>query len=311
MTVINAMKFNENQGAIISDEQTSFGGRKEDTARKLAKLYDDLGTIVISGGAGFANVNKESTNLFIETIKGPQNFASALNYFASIFNQTTNKAMGAEMFKKFGDLSTQEVIAGKLKDGRDISPNVIDNYLRYLDHLKSDYSAGLFLVLGKDKDKGLELYAVEGTSPIPIRLARNYQSIGSGSDISSLELSKFSSDLTREQRENINPVDGLITLLYATHLSSKINAGVGGIPEIAMINNNKLIMPAENSCQLSKEIAIAGLKGLLRKEYINEAIDSLILKNESFDSVNPSMWKEAKDNNTYDKLNLFLRGYKV
>lgn len=311
MTVINAMKFNKDQGAIVSDEQSSFGRRKEDTARKVAKLYDKSGTLIITGGAGLANINKEATDSFIKRIEPSQSFETALNYFGQIFNQIVNKYVSSEMYKRFGNISIEEAITGKLKTEENISNNVLDAYFNTLNQLKSEYGSSIFLALGKDKGRDIELHAVEGTSPTPIKLSTPYQSIGTGADISSLELSKFASELTREQRENIDPVEGLVRMLYATHLSSKINHGVGGIPEIAMINNNKIIMPGENNCQLSKEISIAGIKGLLRPEYVKEAIDALFLKNQGFEEINKAMWQEAKDNKTYDALDLFLRGYKV
>ncbi len=311
MTVINAMKFNKDQGAIVSDEQTTFGGRKEDTARKVAKLYDESGTLIITGAAGLSGINKEATDSFIELIKPPQSFEMALNNFGQVFNQVVKKYVSSEMFKRFGDISIEEAVTGKLKTGENISQNVLDAYFNTLNQLKSEYGQGIFLVLGKDTGRDMELHAVEGSSPTPIKLSTPYQSIGSGADISSLELSKFASELTREQRDNIDPVQGLIRMLYATHLSGKVNHGVGGIPEIAMINNNKIIMPNENSCQLSKEVSIAGIKGLLRPEYVKEAIDALVLKNQGFEEINKAMWQEARDNKTYDALDLFLRGYKV
>ena len=311
MTVINAMKFNKDQGALISDAQRSYGNRKDDTAKKIATIYDKKDTLVVVGGAGLAFINNETVDFVQSNFNDPQSFEMVLDNFAKSFNNVTLKNIFSEMYKRYGSLSEQEVLTGRLNGGGEITERVKENYFRDLMDIKNNLGQNVFLVLGKDANKKMDLYMVEGLSQTPVLFPSVYASIGSGSDISSLELSKFINDLTREGRENINPIEGLVSMLYATYLSGKNNYGVGGIPEIAFIDKDEIVKPSEYSCQLANEIATAGKRGLLREDYVFDAIDSLILKNQSFEDVEPSMWNEAKNNGKYDKLNLFLRGYKI
>ena len=158
---------------------------------------------------------------------------------------------------------------------------------------------------------GIQLYNVSMALANPVPVARPYESAGIGSDTADNELYAFFENIPREKRPNVDRIDGLTALLYATYRAGVRNHGVGGTPHIAIIKGNELILPEENSSKLGVEVVRAARSGFVGEAFKREALDGLMYKNAAFDAIDKAMWSEAKKLEKDNSLGLMLRGYKV
>ena len=159
-------------------------------------------------------------------------------------------------------------------------------------------------------ENNLNMYEISMDCAKPRIIADNYCSLGSGSDAADSELSSFFNDKTRAERweGGIEKIDGIVALINATETASLKNVGVGGLPYIKILTNEKVITPSEYNTKLSTEIVKATKKGYLSEEFQNEAISTLLFDGKGFEGVEKEMQKQSKDSK---EMNLMLRGYKT
>jgi len=96
MTVISAMKFNSNDGAIVSDEQTTMGSRTDYLSTKLNTIrVEDKGITTIFGGTGASDV-------LYEVI---------MDSSVAISRNTENITEGRDMVNIVGKVMTQDYLS--------------------------------------------------------------------------------------------------------------------------------------------------------------------------------------------------------
>lgn len=312
MTVINSLVFNPKSGAIVSDEQSSTAGRKENTGKKIFSLYDKAPLHALIGEAGPVCANLKAISDSQENPKNAKTFEEVANHVAQTTTNQRIDALKNNLYGKFG-FTYEEALRGKTSNDIDIQPNIYQAFMNeFSQGVQSQEYIGQFIVMGKDEDTPLQIACYNSCNPNLHRMYQGHFSIGSGADASNLELSKFMNDIPRDKRNDIDPVKGLEILLYATHLSGIMNHGVGGTPDIGIIHNGKIIQPKEYESHLAAEIARANKKGsLIRPEFSYEAICSLLLKGENYETIEGAFWKEAESQGSAKDLSLFLRGYRV
>ncbi|MFT4311841.1 MAG: hypothetical protein ACMXYF_01285 [Candidatus Woesearchaeota archaeon] len=312
MTVINALVFNPEMGAIVSDEQSSSQSRKENTAKKVFPLYDKGDLQVLIGEAGPVSENLEVIYSSQYQPLGASSFLQVAKHVSKKAAKQRLKSLKHFLKGKHG-LPFKQVKRGKDKKGADIHSYIIQAYMSdFSQGCQQQNQIGSFVLLGKSANEPAKIIYFDSRNKNLYPMFQGHYSTGSGADASNLELSKFMNDIPRNNRNNINPVEGLEVLLYATHLAGSVNHGVGGIPDIGIIHNDKIIQPGEYESQLAGEISqLKRRDNLIRPEFAYEAMKGLLLEDANFDAVYDDLQKESQSQGTQRQVDQFLRGYRI
>ncbi|MBI1969076.1 hypothetical protein HYS48_00140 [Candidatus Woesearchaeota archaeon] len=317
MTVISVMKFNEKEGAMIADEQATYGGRKAEGAAKIDELSNGGKVAGVMGGSGSADVLRDVSMQTVKAIRenasNTQDGKSLANVLGLVMAQVKRQYIDGYLLAEFG-LREADFQSGHrtMPDGARVSldQSIMQRYQRILDG--HDQAANQFLdngiLLLTYDSGGVQLYAASMALANAWPISGQYRCIGSGTDMADGELGAFLETLPREKREHIDIIDGITALLSATERASARNIGVGGIPIIRIVREGKLIKPGEDQSKLAAEIVKATKKGYVSKEFQREALEGLIYTAGDVAAFEESMWREAGDNRT--KLDRMLRGYR-
>lgn len=327
MTVVSVLYFNETSGAMVADEQSSTTIRKVDVATKIHPItipdFDQNGAQsprpihVLMGGTGTSDVLNAITIKALRYGRTQQREYTSKEDVAKMVGQVMGQVRREfthnYLMSTYGLSEADFQIARRtMPDGsiHGLTPQLLTEY----DQITKNPSGPLgfvmnneFLIFGADKE-GAQIYRVLMNLLTPVPVARQYESVGSGSDMAELELATFFESRPREERQNIGRVTGIQILLQATDAANKRNQGVGGTPMIGIIDDGKMIFPSGNSSTLAMEVTYGQKHGYLSQEFANEALESLMFKAEPYDTVEKEMWKATSDAERFSRA---LRGYKV
>ena len=312
MTVINCMKFNSEEGALISDEQSSSPSRKYDSSKKIHQIQGDGKVILLGGTGGAAYLDN-----YMKFIKKNIDFSELKenNEFARVISGSMmavkNQYLDTFLKNKYG-IGQKDFISGSFinEQGQQVRIDTpwaerFSNTVNGGDPEFNPYVNNMFIgILNDGENMGIYHFqpGIEGVS-----VPQQYHTAGSGSDVSDIVLSEFIGNKSREQRESIDPIEGVIELIYATDKAGTINQGVGGIPTIAVVKKGKIIVPNEINSKLSTEI-VKGLKrGYIQPEFAKESIQALVYEDAKFRDVDKDMWNHVADGNSFS---MMLRGYR-
>ena len=279
MTVINAMKFNENEGGMVADSQSSGGGRKYDFADKVESAQSKDGTTVLFGGAGPADFLHEVNTILRKKLaeRGNYDVEEVARLLSEISCALKRDKINVHLKSTFG------IDATKALSGEGVGQNLLPQVKDVLTGQGMGMFQGEYVLIGKDKT-GVKIYEIYLANS-PALVARPYSSTGSGIDESDKVLYKFALGLGREERQNIPFVKGMAALINATNASSDFNQGVGGVPTISYFNDGKIVFLDEESSRLATEIVRVGEIGLIRAESANESLEVLLRKTSECDLI--------------------------
>ncbi|MBW3015471.1 hypothetical protein KY330_03555 [Candidatus Woesearchaeota archaeon] len=318
MTVISDMLFNANEGAMVADEQST-GARKSELATKIHVLSNDnekTPVLTVIGGTGLSDflyeISQEYRRIFELNKAKVESGVQMAELLASVMADVKRKYLNGYLKNKYG-VEEADIHRGfKVNDRGDKEPIgqfLTEQYMQIVNSNGLEINQNRFLILTSDKD-GVNLYSTDTQSlSNAVPSSQPYASAGSGSDMADEALYEFFEKVPRESRRDINPVDGISALLYATERASKRNVGVGGTPMIAVVKEGKVIIPNERSSRLALEIVKGTKAGYLSKAFENESLAGLVYGDADFNKIEKAMWEEAKKDK--DNLSLLLRGYKV
>lgn len=321
MTVVNAMIFNANEGAMIADRQVNYGNRKRNIADKILALETPWNMQVLVGGTGYMSeitatyfdIHKTYTKVKKESKKRSfdQDDADVFKHvdeFAFMLSRITlterRKVINLLMKAKYN--ITEEEFKTKDNMSSALWDEILELYRGDSDAVGDRFDSQ-FLVLGKDKD-GLRMYTVEfGEAPEYVPLT--YANIGSGFDQSDNAIARDLENRQRMKQKNLTLIEGIEQLLRATNDSSRSNQGVGGIPSIYYISgtekSSKIYALGEKESLLASEIVKVRDGNLLSKKVCEESLEKLIYGKEDAAKVQRAAFKKNSV-----AINEFLRGYK-
>lgn len=308
MTVINALRFNEQEGAIVADEQSSTSsGRKYDIAEKLHQI-EKKDLKIIYGGSGASNFLYDIHTTVQDVMKKNNGTDIKSEEFLDIFGKVILNKKITELdsiLRSNYNVSYDDLIRGYcVRNGERVEIASKEAILQTINKYSDENTSG-FLMFLKDNSKS-GIYIASTKSTIPQLWAQQYASIGSGSDMGETILYDFIKSKTREERINIDPIQGIIALLDATDVASKRNSGVGGTPSISIVFQDKIYTPSEINSKLASELVKARKAGCLRSAFVNKALEKLIFEQAKMEDIEADMWKHTKDS---QKLSRVLRGY--
>ena len=297
MTVISAMKFSPEKGAIISDEQSSTYYRKYDIAQKI-HTFKVKGVSAAIGGSGNADFLYKIRFLAKkkfdeERVNGDYDSYNFISNFGSIINYAKEETLNGLMIGNY-NITLKQFQTGMI-ESTPINPQIHQQMMQGVNEMNKQLNSGILCLT---YDGSTEIYLVGSDSISPRPVARPYECIGSGSDLADPELLDFVKRIPRDQRNDIDPVDGLTALLLSTQRATELNTGVGGTPYLCFMDKHNLITPDSQSIAVAGHV-VKGLKGqYLPKEFCKEAIQTLLIDNEGLDSarqVRKDMERAATD----------------
>tara|TARA_B100002019_G_scaffold265397_1_gene254912 strand:+ start:424 stop:1317 length:894 start_codon:yes stop_codon:yes gene_type:complete len=297
MTVINIGK-NKNTICLVADKMGSYSNRERLTASKL--YLDTLDDAIFGITGTIGPIEKSIENLELYT-KG-DDLTSQLDLLSKSMKDTRKSSIENILDSQYS-VSFHDVVSGNKEKIDEPILHKLQQEISNPDGSFEPYNKNLILA-GGFKGKIPKLYRVNHEGVIPVKF--NYDSVGSGMDMSLSHLDEF--------YESINDPDNLSTremmenLVKAKIKSSNQNRGVGGNSDIAIYKKGeKPRKIAGNESRFFEEIVELKSQSLVKPRIANKSLDQLIA-GEKFESLYPEIFDiELKD----DKKNLYLRGYKV
>ena len=185
MTVISAMLFNPNEGAIVSDEQTSSGtGRKWDIATKIREVTSPTINAAV-GGSGISNIIYETICTAHDCAKNNKDINSPKT-MAELLAKTVlairNSRVNTILQGNYG-ISEYEFITGKIRGEHSIDRELMQRYLAFQ---SSDTYINIlgtsFIALMCTQSNDMSMYHIDCQSGA-ITISQPFAAIGSGSDM--------------------------------------------------------------------------------------------------------------------------------
>jgi len=322
MSVTSGFIFSKDEGAIIADAMFSYGDRHYINLTKLqAYQLPKKNFIFTLSGVGDGQFLIDIINFTSRFVKSNQDaeFESADELLLAMrepITQIKEDRLNTLLLNHTG-ISLDEFRLGrgitKNQEPFDIPPEAKDFYEHIItgDHPAVEGLIGSEIMsLAYTPQDGVSLHILKNFSDGTFRRTIvPYKSVGSGSDMADAVLSDFYEKHEKDQLQNINKYDGLVSLFQATDKAAHRNAGVGGIYGVVIISGGQLITPHENNIKLSTEIVKGYKKKYLPKDFTHDALESLLYQDAPYLSWERKMWQVAgPQKNEFSRL---LRGYHV
>lgn len=344
MTVVNAIRFNDHAGAMVCDEQVSYGDmtRKGDIGDKIrplvpTPLQEEFGIVAAYGGSGTSSVSEEIKELAIalldEALKksGKMPRKKLLESITipriadEIFNRLCvmkRRHIDEYFFHRYG-FTGADLIRGYYEGAKgrvDINQKdvieeahdamIYKDAFRDLRHLYVNRG----IMAGYDPIEGFRLFYFNMMTFSYEPVQAIFQSIGSGQDTSDLAFADFIATKTiQERRGLLDPVESMISIIHATNLASRNNVGVGGYYNIVIIDGSKehshrLREIADDRAKLASETVAAWKAELIERSRVEDAIEGLLFNDTPLADVEKVIFQTCVDPK---RLSRFLRGYKA
>lgn len=299
MTVVVGMRFSPRTGLLLADEQTSYGARKSDFADKIYVQNGEELPYLIAAGAGAADI------IYKALIRYDARADHGVQPFHEAVQETKRIVVDEYLFSKYG-LSTAAFHSGVDPAGRPLAANVSSR----LENIFDSHGGEINQLLSNDfvllEPHDMSFWRTSMMLPTLIPIPRPYVTVGTGLDGADAYLSRFYDDVSREDRMNIGFAQGLRAALAATDESARKNLGVGGVPSLAIVRDGRFLKPSQRSTRLAMEIVRAANKGIVDEGFVDDGLEQLVEKPESFERTNRAFVKAAKSRSALD---MFLRGY--
>ncbi len=312
MTVINALKFDDESGGMVADEESSnfHNLRKYDLTEKVLRLGDGKSPVIFLGGSGNSSLLKESRDRIKADYTPEKSVLEVTKSLSDIMQDIKRQKIDGYLKSTYG-VNSAEALAGSKSAGDkmiQINPSLLEQINRdYKAHTEESakFFENVFLVIGRDKD-GVSLYQTS-MSGAPFSAYNRYLTLGSGSDESDKVLYRFLKGFKREQRGKIDFVEGMAALIRATNASIDFNIGVGGVPAIAYFNSKNAKTLKEDESRMAVELVRVGDAGLISGDKMREGLNSLLVEEKSHKEVEEGIFGQSKK---YRQIMSFLRGYR-
>ena len=297
MTVINAAK-NKNTLCLVADKMGSYSGIRERlTANKL--YLDTLDNAIFGITGTLGPIERSIENLELYT-KG-EDLTSQVNLLSKSMKETRKSSIENILDAKY-DASIHDVVSGNREKFDDVLLQKLQKEISQPETGDFAYLTNNQILAGGFKGKTPKIYRVthEGADSVK----SNYESVGSGRDMSLSHLDEFYASIN--DPDNLSTRDMVENLVKAKIKSSNQNKGVGGNSDIAIYKKGEQPRTiAGNESRLFEEIVELKSQSLVKTRTANNGLDQL-LAGEKFESLYPEIFDiDIKD----DKKNLYLRGY--
>jgi len=345
MTSINAIKFDDYSGVMVCDEQRSWGPEdlKIFCAYKIRpcippEIQKEYGIVAAYGNTGTSTIGDELKFTIKQRIqeeyekeferlgKKPKQFKTIEDIAGLTFDVITKMKhthINQELKGKYG-FTTNDFCRGfYMKDGKKIE--ITDKeVIKQVDEMltwktRGELARAVFLnagiVAGFEPREGFKIFHYSMIEMFWTAVQGIFVADGSGCDAVNLRMAEFAASKSiPERRGNIDPVEGLVTIIDAVNTASYHNIGVGGYYNIIWFNGRakdnmkKMVEINDHRSKLASEIVFALSEDFVSQNTAFKLVDELIYKGKSYEQVNEQLFKKTRDPK---RLSRFLRGYKV
>ncbi len=336
MSLVNFLKFNNDAGAIISDEEYwNVFFRKRMHGDNLHRLLspeqsETLGIQVVYGGVGYPAVHRdviENTRRIIQdTIdeKGVSSIQRVKDVARIAFDclQIAIRRRIDQKLKFYYGFQTQDLNACRFRVDDETYPIestlVMDNARKLASRETQDTLLKAAMdakaaVFGYDTD-GMTGYYLSGENSIMGYVHEGFEAIGTGKYASGLVFGQDFKAKTLKMRQNgYEPAEGLYALIDSAFLAGEHFKEVGGNYNIVIVNRaaskatDRYRQIFDDNARLATEIVRAVRSGYLRKEQAVHLIDEMVFQNKSLQATEKKLFQLSENS---DALMFILRGYK-
>ncbi len=326
VTVITAMRFNKNEGAIITDTEASTVIRKYKHVKKISG-FTITGAVgqyaALVGGTGdLALIDETITNARRDVNQEREHLGSVedfLSLFAESANATWREHLDAHIYSKLG-VRMQDFLTGRFSTIRtgacgpkgeeaQLAPYILNHIFGIVEGespAAAELPSSSYIMLTVDQIN-IGIHRADSNYCKPWRMsAIPYACAGSGADLADATLADYVDKLGRDHLDDIDPLTGLNMLIWATMRASNRNSGVGGVPQIGIIKENKIYDPEQERCKLASDIVRAGMNGFLPHEFHLHALERTLYD----PKANPvRIYEDMKKKSMRKNLDAHLHGY--
>jgi len=344
MTVINAIRFNPYAGAMVCDEQMTYGdfSRKIDNADKIQSVVEphieaDEKIHVCLGASGTSAIGDELKNRLRERIakrykqyrerslsrEKPFMSLDDISQLAFAIVVEIKKRYCESMVEANYNFTINQFIDGSYaaqdKTFDIKQKEIVDQVFETITWSKrSSQARFVFLnrsiLAGIGADGLFHIYSLSMIDGSVKKVQSIFHSIGSGQDTSDLVFSQFTMNKTlKQRRSNIEPADGLLTIISATNSACTNNVGVGGYFNIVLFDGQQKSAGKRRQevsdcrAKLASEIASAYQFEFIPRKKAISLLNSLLLQGKDFHQVEQQLFASASDKESLARI---LRGYK-
>jgi hypothetical protein len=346
MTTINAMRFNDQMGCMICDEQRGWNDEnlKILSADKIKPIISDpirdrYGLVACYGNTGTSSWGDElkfeirravdawyeeesrrrggtppGQPLTIEQIAA-RGFEVLTRMKHDHIDQTLRGRYGftaRDFIRGFYEKDGKKV---EIKDSEIVSE--VDGNLiwkgRTGEMTPVFLNAGI--LAGWDPLEGFRIFALSLIEFKAEPVQEAFLCDGSGRDMATVRLTEYLNMRTvPERRGAIDPVEGLVAAIDAVNAAVRLDIGCYGYFNIILFDGKeqdprrKMRQHDGHESKLATEIVSAGYYGLVSRDVVHELVEALLYKDAAFEEIQERFFSAAGD---VKRLRRFLRGYKV
>jgi hypothetical protein len=340
MTSINAIKFNEYEGALSCDEQRGWNDEnmKIFLADKIKSIIppemeEKLGIVASYGNTGTSSIGDELRTIIMEDINKKYMELSSkpkkellkiftMDKIAELVYETIvnmkHRHIDEELKSKFGFTSADFIRGYYQKDGKKVEINneeIKKDIFQYLTwDNEGEKARGVFLnsgiMAGYAPNSGFRIYHFDMTSGYYEEVGEIFTAQGSGTMGATPIFTDFITSIGVNERRELDRLEGIFTLIDAINEAKRKNIGVGGYPNIILIDgkkrNEKLREFMDHRSKLASEIVECVRFNYLDKKNALKLLEKIFYKNGEFAKIINEFHSQL---NRRDDAIRFLRGY--
>ncbi|MBN1878871.1 hypothetical protein JW823_02075 [bacterium] len=336
MSLVNFLRFNDDSGAIISDEEywNVFFRKRMHGDNLHNVLHSDisakLGIQCVYGGVGYPSVHREvveKTRERIEQIileKGVTAIRRVKDVARIAFDclQEAIRIRIDQKMQFYYGFKTQDLNAGQFTVQGETFPietAVVKENARKLasretqDTLLKVVIEAKAAVFGFDEN-GITGYYLAGENSIMGYVHEGFEAIGTGKYASGLVFGQdFKAKTLKMRQQGYSPPTGLFELIDSAFLAGEHFKEVGGNYNFVLLDRKAATAEQQyrqvfdNEARLATEIVRAVRTGYIQKKQGIDLLNRLVFKKQDVTAIEKSLFEKARDRNALD---LVLRGYK-
>ncbi|RJR12124.1 hypothetical protein C4588_02645 [Candidatus Parcubacteria bacterium] len=344
MTVINAIRFDDMSGAMVSDEERTLDMKRTlcsiDKIKHIIpeRIQKEYGLTARFGTTGTCSVGSELKYGLLKDIdelyekeierlgRKPDKFKTLEDIAFMAFEkllELKHKHVNEILTTRYG-FDTKDLIRGYYMAGDEKIDIKDKEIIKAAEDIvtftrRSTETDRIFInlgiIAGLDEQKGFQIFHLSLLNHTCEPVQSLFKSDGSGQDVSNIDFIDYiRNKKLSEKRGRIDPVEGMIQTIEATLHCHKMNIGIGGYLEIVYFDGRekdhmkKMKQFDDNRSKLACEIVDAFSADLISKDLTFKLIEDLLFKEENFEKVHEAMMKKSPNQK---KLKRYLRGYKV
>lgn len=341
MPIVNALRFDAAQGAILSDEEYWHRRRRRtffsENLHNIVpqEISDKTGLIAVLGSAGsptfFLEVVRETqarmTACLTDDDEAKTTLPATLEEVGKIVIEELHKALKRRLenvIRIYFGFGLDDLNQGAFQlngETIEIAQELVKKEAKEVASGKckvsfiSDLMDSRGVLFGYDRKKGVFCYYVNVKEGVLSVTSGGFEAIGNGKYASGITFAEYlNGKILDERRGGFDRVEGMITLIKSGLAAANYFSEVGGALNIIFIDG-EAAAPAERYREipyhvttLAAEIVTALEYGVLDYEKAYELIESLMFGGASETDVEQALFADVPD---ADRLQMLLEGYKL